>query len=136
MVTIVLGVSGFCLEVGPVPQGAADPVLEAAEEALLLDILAFVDRWNKGEDVGVPQPVKVYKYVGTHSYYEGGQIHPDRMNKNYQPVIKGDPMFLDKNGNTLSWEADDTVYPIFIDEEAYKELDDSMELTHLSVEIW
>ena len=58
-----------------------------------------------------------------------GIIHPARINQNWDPLKKGDPLFLDINGNTIFYSGDSNIYPVFIGEVAYKEKNIAMSYT-------
>ena len=56
-------------------------------------------------------------------------IHPNLQSKDYQPLHPGDPLFITFDGETINYEGNATVYPVFINEAAYYEKSTAMCLT-------
>ncbi|XP_053940641.1 aspartoacylase isoform X2 [Cuculus canorus] len=48
-------------------------------------------------------------------------IHPKLQDQDWQPLNKGDPLFLTLDGEVIAYKGDCTVYPTFINEAAYYE---------------
>jgi aspartoacylase len=64
-------------------------------------------------------------------------IHPLLQFQDYQPLYPDAPMFLTFTGETICYQGESTVFPIFINEAAYHEKGIAMTLTekqHLRVE--
>ena len=55
------------------------------------------------------------------------------MNKDWNPIKKGDPLFMDVAGNTQIYTGEDTIWPVFIGEVAYKEKNIAMSYTKKEV---
>ena len=55
------------------------------------------------------------------------------MNKDWKLTKKGDPLFLDIEGNTLPYLGQDIIWPVFISEVAYKEKKIAMSFTKKEV---
>ncbi len=49
-------------------------------------------------------------------------IHPELQDQDYQPLLPGDPMFLNFDNQTIIYKGASTVWPIFINEAAYYNL--------------
>lgn len=46
-------------------------------------------------------------------------IHEDLQDNDYQPLKRGDPIFYTLEGETITFDEDETLYPVFINEAAY-----------------
>ncbi|MBE9028255.1 aspartoacylase [filamentous cyanobacterium LEGE 11480] len=118
---------GICIEVGPVVPGILDAAAFAQTQALVLQVLADLDRANQGGLADLPESVTLYRYFSTIDYprNQAGQpiamIHPQLQLQNYQPLYPGDPIFIDFAGHVTAYMGPETVYPIFINEAAYYE---------------
>ena len=55
------------------------------------------------------------------------------MNQDWKPIRKGDPLFMDLDGNTKTYREEDTIWPVFIGEVAYKEKNIAMSFTKKEV---
>ena len=60
-------------------------------------------------------------------------IHPERINQDWNAIKRGDPLFLDMEGNTQIYNGEDTIWPVFIGEVAYKEKNIAMSYTKKEV---
>jgi aspartoacylase len=56
-------------------------------------------------------------------------IHPQLQFKDYKALHTGDPIFLTFDGQTIAYEGESTVFPVFINEVAYYEKGIAMYLT-------
>ncbi|WP_293254115.1 MULTISPECIES: succinylglutamate desuccinylase/aspartoacylase family protein [unclassified Microcoleus] len=56
-------------------------------------------------------------------------IHPQLQFKDYEPLHPGEPMFLTFTGESLPYQGESTVFPVFINEAAYYEKHIGMLLT-------
>jgi aspartoacylase len=48
-------------------------------------------------------------------------VHPRLQDADYQPLQLGDPIFQSLDGETLVYEGEAPVYPVFVNEAAYYE---------------
>ena len=62
-----------------------------------------------------------------------GLIHPERINQDWKPIKKGDPLFLDLRGDSITYGEEDLIWPVFIGEVAYKEKNIAMSYTRKEV---
>lgn len=127
---------GFTIEVGPVPQAVlrAEPFLDT--EALIHTILDCLEELNQGKDpFENVDTLTIYQYQDAIDYpkTDNGEIqamiHPDLQNQDYEPLNPGDPMFLSLDGQTIPYQGQVTVWPVFINEAAYYEKGMAMCLT-------
>ncbi len=113
---------GILIEVGPTPQGLlrAD-IFEKTAQAVqhTLDGLALYD-----QDALSASELTVYEFLEKIPFPQqnkqlNGMVHPQLQDRDYQPLKKGDPLFLTFAGETLTYQGEETVYPVFINEAAY-----------------
>ena len=55
------------------------------------------------------------------------------MNQDWKPIKRGDPLFMDLLGKTKTYTGEDTIWPVFIGEVAYKEKNIAMSYTKKEV---
>ncbi|MDJ0704579.1 MAG: aspartoacylase [Leptolyngbyaceae cyanobacterium MO_188.B28] len=130
-----LGKLGVAVEVGPISQGVLKAELFLKTEALIHEILNFLEKFNQGEVLFFNQELTVYRYVKTIDYPRNksgeiqAMIHPHLQFRDYHPLHPDDPMFLSFDGTVISYEDASTTHPIFINEAAYYEKGIAMSLT-------
>ena len=123
------------IEVGGVAQGILDATLFQKTENLILEILDYLDRYNREIEILDPQELELYAYWQTVNYprdEEGGivaMIHPWLQGRDYLPLNEGDPLFVRFDGTEIFYHGQNTVYPVFINESAYWEKNIAMSLT-------
>ncbi|MBD2139067.1 aspartoacylase [Anabaena sp. FACHB-1237] len=118
---------GIGIEVGSVPQGVLNAEFLLKTEAMINAILDYVQMYNQGEVPYFSNNLICYEYIEKIDYPRNEQgeiqamIHPHLQFKDYEVLHPGDPMFLTFDGQTITYEGNSTVYPIFINEAAYYE---------------
>jgi aspartoacylase len=126
---------GLSIEVGPVPQGVLDADLYQETEYLIYAALDFIERSNRGEPPTCPSTITLYQGVEIVEFPRDeqgqltGMIFPDLQYQDYNLLNPGDPMFVTFEGETIAYEGDVTVFPVFINEAAYYEKNIAMCLT-------
>jgi succinylglutamate desuccinylase len=126
---------GCTIEVGAVSQGVVNASIFQNAERLVLAALNYVDNVNQGVPMVIPTTVNVYRAIEAIDYPRNGHgeltamIHPDRQNQDYQPIKSGDSLFLDLQEKTISYQGNQIVFPVFINEAAYYEKGISMIFT-------
>jgi succinylglutamate desuccinylase len=121
--------SGLTIEVGAVANNVVNT-------RLLLDVYKMVEEvlcWDFSKEYDFSN----IEYYQTHErlYYpkeDGWFIHPDLEDAAFKPINKGDPLFLNINGETVNYDKDQVVYPFFINEAAYQKDRIAMEFSILS----
>ncbi len=127
---------GCTLEVGAIAQGVLNADYLQQTEQLVHAILDYLDALNQGEILSVPSSLDVYQMISSVDYPRdlSGElqaiIHPQLQNKDYEPLSYGEPMFIKFTGESISYQGEDTVYPVFINEAAYYEQKIAMTLTY------
>lgn len=117
-----LGKQDLAIEVGPVPHGTLYAELFVKTEALIEHILDFLE-----EPQALSGTLTYYQHLFSLDYPrdESGEIcamiHPDLQGRDYQPLKPGDPLFLKFDGETIANEQPGTLWPVFINEQAYYE---------------
>ncbi|MBE9004510.1 aspartoacylase [Fortiea sp. LEGE XX443] len=126
---------GFAIEVGPVAQGVLNADLFQKTEALIYQVLDYIEGDNQGVNQPKNKTLTMYQYTGIIDYprNERGEIqamiHPQLQDRDYEPLNPGDPIFLTFDGRAIAYQGASTVYPIFINEAAYYEKGIAMCLT-------
>lgn len=119
--------SGIEVEVGPIPQGVVRADIQIVTERIINSIVTATDSWNRNEPIPVPETITVYRFVGERDFPRDsqgrllGMIHPDRQDRDFEPVHPGDPLFLHFDGSSITYEGTPGLYPVFINEAAYYE---------------
>ena len=118
---------GFTIEVGAVSQGVLQADLFQQTEALIINALNYLEQYNRGEILSLDNSLTIYRHSGTIDYpkNESGElqamIHPQLQFQDYQQLAPGEPIFLTFDEQTITYEGESTVYPVFINEAAYYE---------------
>lgn len=117
---------GFAIEVGAVAQGVLDAALFQQTEQLIYHLLDGLEKYNQGDDFNGCKSLTLYQVIERIDYPRTGEditamIHPDLQFKDYHPLHPGDPLFVTFEGETIHYQGDCTVYPVFINEAAYYE---------------
>ncbi|XP_051969189.1 aspartoacylase [Xyrauchen texanus] len=114
------------LEVGPQPQGVLRSNVFESMRTILKHALDFLEIFNSG--VEFPScTVEVFKAHERMDYPRDtngnitAMVHPHLQDCDWEPLNRGDPMFLTFDGKTILYEGASTVYPTFINEAAYYE---------------
>jgi len=129
---------GLVIEIGPVAQNFYDVKII---NRFLIIISSIRDEIKKlkNNQIKLPKVLTVYIHQGSIDYPRGKDgnivalIHPKRMNQDWNPIKKGDPLFLDMKGNTKIYKGEDIIWPVFIGEVAYKEKNIAMSYTKKEV---
>ncbi len=117
---------GFAIEVGAVAQGVLDGALFQKTEQLVYRLLDGLEKYNQDEHFSRNNSLTLYQVIERIDYPRDGEeiiamIHPNLQFKDYQPLNPGEPLFLTFEGETLTYQGEMTVYPVFINEAAYYE---------------
>ena len=130
-----LSAFGCTLEVGPIAQGVVNAHLFQQTEMLIHSILNYLDATNRGKSLAIPSHLTAYQAIGSVDYPRNSvgelqaTIHPQLQFKDYEPLHPGEPMFLTFTGESLPYQGESTVFPVFINEAAYYEKHIAMLLT-------
>ena len=125
---------GLVIEIGSVAQNFYDPNIV---NKFLIIISYLRDEINKLKNnlIKLPKELIVHVHQGSIDYPRekngsiNGIIHPERINQDWKQIKRGDPLFLDVNGNTIFYSGDENICPVFIGEVAYKEKNIAMSYT-------
>ena len=125
-----LSVSGVALptyEVGAIAQGILDAKLLQQTEMLVHAILDYLDAINQGIPFPVPSSLTLYQAISVIDYPRNSLgelqaiIHPQLQFKDYEPLQNGALMFLSFTGESIPYQGETVVHPVFINEAAYYE---------------
>jgi aspartoacylase len=126
---------GCTIEVGAIAQGVLNADYLQQTEMLIHAILDYIDAINQGNPLPVPSNLTVYQAITAVDYPRNSSgelkavIHPQLQFKDYEPLCNGDPMFLTFTGESIPYQGEATVYPVFINEAAYYEKQIAMTFT-------
>jgi len=129
---------GLVIEIGSVAQNYYDSKIINRFLIIINSLREEINKLKKNL-IAIPKKLIVHVHQGSIDYPRtktgdiNGLIHPDRMNKDWKPIKKGDPLFLDIEGNTLRYSGLDIIWPVFISEVAYKEKNIAMSFTKKEV---
>ncbi|KAJ8281271.1 hypothetical protein GJAV_G00065630 [Gymnothorax javanicus] len=126
------------IEVGPQPHSLlrAD-IFKSMKEGVHL-VMEWIRLFNSGAefDGGV---VDMYTCVKNIDYPRDPEthdltaiIHPQLQDRDFCLVRPGDPLFLSFSGETVMYEGEEALYPIFVNESAYYEKGTALLLTRKS----
>lgn len=122
-----------CLvEIGPVAQGVGQEKTMLQMEAVVCQILDFIEQFNQGADTPqttnntAPGNIKapVYQYFNTlflptdDAGELSGVVHSGLQGKDFCLMRHGDPLFSCFDGSTITYEGEDA-YACFVNEAAY-----------------
>jgi succinylglutamate desuccinylase len=126
---------GCTIEVGAIAQGVIDAQLFQQTEMLVHAALDYLDRLNRHQPLPIPSSLTIYQTVYSVDYPRDSSgelqamIHPQLQFQDYAPLHPGDPMFMTFAGETIPYQGEEIVFPIFINEAAYYEKGIAMSLT-------
>ena len=129
---------GLVIEIGSVAQNFYD--LKIINRFLLI-ITSLRDEIKrlKNNQIQLSKGLTVHVHQGSIDYPRAKNgdinalIHPKRMNQDWKPIKKGDPLFINLEGMTTCYKGEDTIWPVFIGEVAYKEKNIAMSYTKKEV---
>ncbi|MGE3724505.1 MAG: aspartoacylase [Candidatus Sericytochromatia bacterium] len=130
-----LGQRELTLEVGPMAHGTLRADLFFKTERLVQAMLAFLSDWEQGEAKAYEGELTVYRQIENLDFPRTpagkirGMIHPQLYGRDYRPLYPGRPLYMTFDGLVLNYEGDETVWPVFINEQAYYEKGLAMSLT-------
>ena len=126
--------SGLVIEIGPVAQNHYDSKIVEKFIMILLYLNDFVKAF-KNSEINLPEDVNVFVHQKSIDYPRdtnsriNALIHPERINKDWKILKKGDPLFLDMYDKSIVYDGSELVYPVFIGEAAYREKRIAMSFT-------
>ena len=129
---------GLVIEIGSVAQNFYD--LKIINRFLIIISSLREEIYRiKNNQIQLPQDLTVHVHQGSIDYPRAKNgsinalIHPERVNQDWKPIKNGDPLFIDMEGNTITYTGEDTIWPVFIGEVAYKEKNIAMSFTKKEV---
>lgn len=139
---------GFCIEVGPVAQGALNPTVVQQTRTLVTSTLDLLDGYfsaeswpiiaNKANSKSFEEDLEVFEYAETVDYPRrsdgsiAAMLHYERYGYDFIPIERGAPLFVDFDGRVIANDRDGIYWPIFVGESAYVEKQTAMVLTRKS----
>ncbi len=109
--------AGITIEVGPVANNVLNGDLVLKTKFIVEQLLNF----DFDSTMDLTQ-TEFYKMDGKVLFPEGRwYVHPLLEGQDFAPLKKGDPIFVNSQGDILEWEVEGNTYPFFINEAAYLE---------------
>ena len=129
---------GLVLEIGSVAQNFYDPKI-INRFLIIINSLRHEINKLKNNQTKLPKHLFVHVHQGSIDYPRDKKgninalIHPERINKDWKPIKKDAPLFIDMEGNTKTYNDEEPIWPVFIGEVAYKEKNIAMSFTKKEV---
>mgnify|MGYP001219184129 CR=1 FL=1 len=129
---------GLVIEIGPVAQNLFDKDIVDRFDFVIKKCLYLLDKL-KTKELIFPDQVKIHIHQYSIDYPRSNRseikalIHSKIINKNWMPIQKGDPLFVDYLGREYSYEGESGLAPVFINEAAYEEKGIAMSLTKIEI---
>lgn len=119
--------NGFAIEVGAIPQGVLRADLFFDTENLIRHLLDFFEKTNRGELDKPYESIEIYDFAELVDFPRGdngeivAMVHPYLQDNDYVRLKKGDPLFISLSGETITYDKDEVLSPLFVNEAAYYE---------------
>ncbi|KAM9449923.1 N-acyl-aromatic-L-amino acid amidohydrolase (carboxylate-forming) B isoform 2-T3 [Clarias gariepinus] len=126
---------GISVEVGPQPQGVLRADIFNIMKQGVDAILDWAETFNSGKvlEGGEVEAYMIQKSMDYPRDPKTGKltaaIHPQLQDQDFCLLKRGDPMFLTFSGETLTYEEEEPLHPVFINEAAYYEKGIAFHLT-------
>lgn len=135
-----VGNFNLAIEVGAIANGVLNAKIFQETDTLVGQILDYIELSNQGKTLTIPEKCTVYQQLTNVDYprSENGEIKAMIATEiqDYQPLKKGDRLFLEFSGEEITYQGDSVVYPVFVGEAAYIEKGIAMSLTkQLQIEL-
>ena len=125
---------GLVIEVGPVPQGVRrHDIVQQTRLALQAVFEAIADVVSGA--ASYPHQLVLHRHLKSvdlprqASGEVAALIHPQLQDRDWIPLLCGDPLFVSAQGTTIAYEGPDGAIPVFINEAAYAEKAIALSLT-------
>lgn len=119
-----IGKEGFTLEMGPLANGTLNASMFNLAKEIICGVLDTVEEFNNGKEFEEKE-IEVFRFLGVVHYPTDenseitAMISPDLDGNDWKPLHPGDPLFMTFNGETILYEENNVVWPVFINEAAY-----------------
>lgn len=119
------GKMGVIIEVGPQPQSVLRQDVFDWMQALTGHILDFLVLYNQQQLPELPKTIEAFRFLESIKLpldehgERAGMVHRNVQDQDFKPIHQGDPIFTTFNGETITYQGEQTVYPCFINEAAY-----------------
>lgn len=133
---------GLAIEVGPVPQGVVNATICRQTQLAVETALAVLAEAQRGA-CRLPKHLVIYHHLRSLDLPRDGKgiatarVHPLRQDRDWQPMVSGDPLFETMGGSTHHWKPSPgdpaMVWPVFINEAAYEEKGIALSLTERKI---
>ncbi len=130
---------GLVIEIGPAPQGLLLGRIVQQTRLLIEICFELIGRVQSGH-CSFPDHLVVHRHLVSIDFPRDSNnkveacLHPDLQGRDWQPIFKGDALFLKASEELVRFEGENNSVPVFINEAAYAEKFIAMSLTKR--EIW
>ncbi len=130
---------GLVVEIGPVPQGLLEANVIRQTKMIIEVCFEEIAKIRSGNN-SPPNHLIVHRHIRSIDFprNSNGEIiaylHPELIGKDWYPLSKDMPIFVEANGNIIRYLEDDCLIPVFINEASYMEKNIAMSLTKR--ELW
>ncbi|KZR84674.1 aspartoacylase [Synechococcus sp. MIT S9509] len=125
---------GLVIEVGPVPQGVRRHDIVQQTRLALQAVFEAIADVVSGK-ASYPRQLLLHRHLKSldlprqASGDVAALIHPQLQDRDWIPLLCGDPLFVSAQGTTIAYEGPDGAVPLFINEAAYAEKAIALSLT-------
>lgn len=132
---ITLAEQGVTVEVGAQPNSVLQHETLELMETMTAHILDFVTHYNQGCDIDLPACYEAFQYSGdmtlplTEQGERNGLVVKALDQQDFSPVEPGQLIMETFDGQPIYWQGEETVYPLFINEAAYRKSSSAMVLS-------
>ena len=125
---------GIGIEIGPVPQNVLRHEMLELMSRTVFTILDTARDVNHGALTEPPAETPVFHHLEDVPFTQDGDcpdpvIHRDLEGKSYQPMERGEPVFIGSNGRVVGYSGPENACAVFINEAAYYEKGIAFSLT-------
>jgi len=116
---------GLALEIGPIANGLVRYDLFELAYKAVNTTLEFISMTNANTMPEIDTTIEVFEHRKEIEFPTDdkgnitGIIHKNIQDKDYHPIKKGDPLFVTFAGDIITYNEDNVMYPVFINEAAY-----------------
>ncbi len=129
---------GLVIEIGPVPQMILSSKI-VDQTRIVLEVCFEVLASAKSRTINFPENLVIHKHLESIDFPRDltgksiACIHPELQGRDWREIQNGSPLFIDVDGDVISFQGKDPVIPVFINEASYVEKNIALSLTNREV---
>ncbi|WP_342055871.1 succinylglutamate desuccinylase/aspartoacylase domain-containing protein [Crocosphaera sp. Alani8] len=110
---------GLAMEIGPISQGLLLNDVTSLTEVVVKHGLDYLHLLNEGQQPALPDAIEVFEFQEVVLFPHTrevimGTIHSSLEGKDYKALHYGEPLFESIDGSVITYDGQETVYPVFI----------------------